>query len=112
MSLRLKYLLDDKLLDLFMPSLKESIQHEVILFKLKSMDKDLNVAKRLEGKSMVTRRVSIDTYRERNIPTPNLTKPTRLTPHKLDERREKDYVLIVTKSIVRGISVVRRNYST
>jgi hypothetical protein len=30
----------------------------------------------------------------------------------MDERREKDYVSIVTTSTVRGINAVRRNYST
>jgi hypothetical protein len=30
----------------------------------------------------------------------------------MDERRERDYVSIVTTSTIRGFNAVRRNYST
>lgn len=38
---------------------------------------------------MANRRVATNTYKEHNVPTPNLTQPTRLTPQPLNERREK-----------------------
>jgi hypothetical protein len=72
-----------------MGTLKESIQHEVCLLEPKSLDKDFSVEKRVESKNMATRRVATNTYREHNVPTPNLTQPTRLTPQQMDERREK-----------------------
>jgi hypothetical protein len=42
---------------------------------------------------------------------PNLTQSTRLKRYQMDERREMDYVSIVTESIVRGINVERRKHS-
>ena len=51
----------DKLLDLFMGSLKETTQHEVSLLKHKSLDKDFNVVTRFGGKNKTyTRRVPLN----------------------------------------------------
>jgi hypothetical protein len=38
---------------------------------------------------MAIRRVATNNYREHHVPSPNLTQMTRLTPHQMDERREK-----------------------
>jgi hypothetical protein len=46
------------------------------------------VTTRVESKNMAIKGVDTNTYRECNVPTSNLTQPTRLTPHCLDERRE------------------------
>jgi hypothetical protein len=79
----------DHLLDLFMGTLKESIQHDVHLWEPKSLENSFNVARRVESKNMTIRRVATNSYREGNVPTPNPTQPTRLTPQQMDERREK-----------------------
>jgi hypothetical protein len=44
------------------------------------------MARKVENKNMATRRVAIDNYREHHVSS---SKPTRLTPQKMDERREK-----------------------
>jgi hypothetical protein len=113
LNIRVKNISEDNLLDLFVGTLKKRIQHEVCLLDPKSIENDFSVKRKVGSKYMATRRVSTNAYREGNIPTHNLTQTTRLTPQQLDKRREKDYyVSIVTTSIVRVISVVRRNYST
>jgi hypothetical protein len=95
-----------------MGTLKESIQHEVCLFEPKSLEHTFIVARKVESKNMATRRVVTNNYREKHAPSPNPTQPTRLTPQKKWMKEEKrDFVLIVKESIVRGIIVVRRNYS-
>ena len=33
--------------------------------------------------------IATNTYRERNVSTPNTTHPTRLTPHQVKEKRAK-----------------------
>ena len=38
---------------------------------------------------MATRRITLNTPRENNLPYPNPPKPIRLTPKKLEDRREK-----------------------
>jgi hypothetical protein len=47
------------------------------------------VERKIESKNMATRRVATKKYREDHVPSPNLTQPTRLTPHKMDEIRVK-----------------------
>ena len=107
-------ILDDKLLDFFIGTLKDNFKHEVHLLEPTSLEKDSMVATKVEIKNMVmaTRRTTSNTYRENNVPYSNPPQPTRFTPQQMDERREKCLCSIVTISIVRDISVERRNYST
>jgi hypothetical protein len=72
-----------------MGTLNKSIQHEVHLFKPKSLEHAFSVARKVESKNMATRRMATNNYREHHAPSPNLTQPTRLTPPQMDERREK-----------------------
>ena len=83
--------LDDKLLDLFIRTLKDKIQHEVRLFKPTSLEKDFMVARKVESKKMVmvSRRTTPNTSRESNVPSANPPQPTRLTPQQLEGRRAK-----------------------
>ena len=78
--LRVKNIPEDNLLDLFMGTLKENIQHEVHLFKPKSLEKSFSVKRKVENKNMPTRRVATNNYREDHVPSPNLIQQTRLTP--------------------------------
>jgi hypothetical protein len=47
-----------------MGTLKENIQHEVHLFKAKSLDHDFNMERNIETKNTATRRVISNNYRE------------------------------------------------
>jgi hypothetical protein len=88
-SLKVKNIQEDNLLDIFMGTLKEIIQHEVHLFKAKSTEHNFSAVRKVESKKIATRRVAINNYREHHVPSPNLTQPTRFTPQQIDERREK-----------------------
>ena len=72
----------DKLLALFIGTLKDKIQHEVHLFEPTSLEKDFMVARKVESKhlAMATRRNTSNTYRENSVPYFNPPQPTRLTP--------------------------------
>ena len=78
----------DKLLDIFVGTLKDSIQHEVHLFKPTSLENDFILARKLEIKNMVmpNRRSTYNTYRENNVPSSNPIQ--RLTSQKFDEIRD------------------------
>ena len=91
MSLRDDGIPDDKLLDLFIGTLKDNIQHEVGLFEPTSLEKDFILARKVESKNMemATRRITSNTCRENNVPSSNPHQPTRLMPQKVDEIREK-----------------------
>jgi hypothetical protein len=85
-SLKVKKILNYNLLDLFMGTLKENIQHEVHLFEPKSLQQAFNMARKVEKKIMATRRMTSNNYRENHVRSPNLNQPTRLKPQQMDER--------------------------
>ena len=91
MSLRVEGILDDKLLNLFIGTLKDKIQNEVCLFKPTSLENAFMVARKVESKNlvMVTRKTTPNTSKESNVPSMNSPQPTRLTPQQLEETREK-----------------------
>jgi hypothetical protein len=84
LSLRVDGLADDKLLDLFIGTLKDNIQHEVRLFEPISLEKAFMVSRKVESKNlaMATRRTTPNTAKESNVPLVN-------TPQQLEERRTK-----------------------
>lgn len=85
----MKNIPEDNLLDLFIGTLKENIQHEVHLWESKSLENAFIVARKVEIKNMVARRITTNTYIKHNVPSANPTQLTRLAPQQLDERREK-----------------------
>jgi hypothetical protein len=105
---------DEHLIDVFIGTLKDNIQHEVRLWEPKSLENAFKVARNVESKNMAmaTRRTNPNIYRENNAPSSKTPQPTRLTPQQLEKRKAKGLCFIVTANTVRDISVVRRNYST
>ena len=85
----MKNLSEDKLLYLFIGTLKDNVQHEVHLFEQSSLEKAFMMARNVENKNMemTTRKSFSNTYIENNVPSSK--PPQRLTPKQLDERREK-----------------------
>ena len=84
----MKNILEDNLLDLFIGTLKDNIQHEVHLFEPSSLENHFMMEMKFESKNMVmtTRNTSSNTYIENVVPS---NQPQRLTPQKLEERRVK-----------------------
>ena len=80
---------NDKLLDLFIGTLKDNIQHELCLFEPTSLENDFMVARKVESKklAMATRRTTPNTSRESNAPSFNPPQPTSLTPQRMDYGR-------------------------
>ena len=89
LSLTVKNISKDNLLDLFIGTLKDNIQHEMHLFEPSSLEKAFMMERKVENINiaMTTRNAFSNTYRENNIPSSK--QPQRLTPQQLDERREK-----------------------
>jgi hypothetical protein len=79
------------LIDVFIGTLKDNIQHEVCLWEPKSLENAFRVARNVESKNMAmaTRRTNHNIYRENNSPSSKTPQPTRLTPQQLDERKAK-----------------------
>ena len=74
-----------------MGTLKDNIQHELCILEPTSLEKAFKLARRVESKNMAmaTKRFPSNTYKENNVPSSNLPKPTRLTPQQMDEIRSK-----------------------
>ena len=74
---------NDKILDLFIGTLKNNIQHEVHLFKPTSLENTFMVARKVESKNleMDTRRTTPNTSKESNVYSTS-------TPQQFEERRE------------------------
>jgi hypothetical protein len=81
----------EHLIDVFIWTLKDNIQHEVRLWEPKSLDNAFRVPKNVESKNMAmaTRRTIPNIYRKNNVPSSKTPQPTRLTPQQLEERKEK-----------------------
>jgi hypothetical protein len=86
---------DEHLIDVFIGTLKDNIQHEVHLWEPKSLENAFKVARNVESKNMAmaTRRTYPNIYRENNAPSPKTPQPTRLTPQQLEERKAKGFML-------------------
>ena len=89
LSLRVKNIPNDNVLDLFMGTLKDNIQHDLHILEPKSLENAFKLARRDESQNMAmaTKRLPYNTYKENNVPSSNLPEPTRLTPQQMDERR-------------------------
>jgi hypothetical protein len=81
----------EHLIDVSIGTLKDNIQHEVLLWEPKSLENALKVARNVESKNMAmaTRRTNPNIYRENNAPSSKTPQPTRLTTQQLEERRGK-----------------------
>jgi hypothetical protein len=88
---KVTYIPDDHLIDVFIGTLRDNIQHEVRLWEPKSLENAFRVARNVESKNMVmeTRRTTPNIYQENNAPS-KTPQPTRLTPQQLEERKTKD----------------------
>jgi hypothetical protein len=81
----------EHLIDVFIGTLKDNIQHEILLWEPKSLENAFKVARNVESKNMamVARRTNPNIYRENNAPSSKTSQPTRLTPQQLEERKAK-----------------------
>jgi hypothetical protein len=72
----------ENLTDVFIGTLKDIIQHEVLVWEPKSLENAFRVERNVESKNMAmaTRRITRNIYQENNVPSPKTPQPTRLTP--------------------------------
>jgi hypothetical protein len=91
LNIKVTYIPYEHLIDVFIGTLKDNIQHEVHLWEPKSLENAFKVARNVESKNMAmdTRRTNPNIYRENNAPSYKTPQPTRLTPQQLEERKAK-----------------------
>jgi hypothetical protein len=91
LNIKVKDIPNEHLIDVFIGTLKDNIQHEVLLWETKSLENVFRVVRNVESKNMGmdTRRTTPNIYRENNVPSSKPHQPTRLTPQQLEERKSK-----------------------
>ena len=72
------------MIDVFIGTLRDNIQHEVCLWEPDSLEKAFRLERNFESKTMVTRKPTTHNYKYGSVATPRLPQPTRLTPQKLE----------------------------
>ena len=78
---------NEHLIDVFIGTLQDKIQHEVRLWETKSLENAFKVARNVESKNMdmAPRSTTLNIYQENNVPSSKKNQPTRLTPKQLEE---------------------------
>jgi hypothetical protein len=86
LNIKVTDILDEHLIDVFIGTLKDNIQHEVHLWEPKSLENAFKVERNVESKNMAmaTRRTNPNIYRENNAPSSKTPQPTRLTRQQLE----------------------------
>ena len=68
------------MIDAFIRTLKDKIQHEVRVWEPDSLEKEFRLERKIEFKIMVTRKPTTHIYKDGSVATPRLPQPTRLKP--------------------------------
>ena len=88
MNIRVNDIPEERRIYVFIRTLKDSIQHEVHLWKPDSLEKAFNLERKIESKIMATRKPTTHNYKYGSVATPSLPDTTKLTPQQLEEKRE------------------------
>jgi len=89
LNIRVKNILEEHRIDVFIGTLKDNIQHDVHLWEPDSLEKAFRLARKMEIKIMETRKHTTHNYKDGNFVAPSLPQPIRFTPQKLEEKRAK-----------------------
>ena len=80
LNIRVTDILEEHMIDVFIGTLKDNIQHEVHIWEPDSLKKAFSLAWKFECKIMMTRKPTTHIYKDGSVATPRLPQPTRLTP--------------------------------
>ena len=88
LNIKVKNIPKEHRIDVFIGTLKNNIQHEVLLWESDSLEKTFRLARKMERKIMATRKPTTHNY-EGSVFSLSHPQPTRLTPQQLKEKRAK-----------------------
>jgi len=89
LNIRVKDILEEHRIDVFIGSLKDNIQHEVHLWEPDSLEKAFRLARKMESKIMAIRKHTTHNNKDGSVAAPSHPQPTRLTPQQLEEKKAK-----------------------
>jgi len=92
LNIRVKNILEEHRIGVFIGTLKDNIQHDVHLWEPNSLEKAFRLARRMESKIIATRKHTTHNYKDGSVVAPSLPQPIRLTPQQLEEKiAEKEH---------------------
>eukprot|EP00253_Pinus_taeda_P007411 PITA_07411 len=89
LNIRVKDMPEKHMIDVFIGSLKDNIQHDVHLWEPDSLEKAFWLARKMESKIMATKKHTTHNYKDGSVVAANLPQLIRLTPQQLEEKRAK-----------------------
>ena len=76
LNIRVNNILEEHRIDVFIGTLKDSIQHEVHLWEPDSLEKEFRLTRKIERKIMETRKITTHNYKDGTVATPSHPQPT------------------------------------
>ena len=108
LNIRVKDIPEEHMIDVFIGTLKDNIQHEVCLWEPNSLEKAFGLARKIERKIMETRKSTTHNYKDGSVVAPSLPQLTRLTPQQLEEKREKGLCYSCDRKYTKGHKCVEK----
>ena len=109
LNIRVANIPEEHRIDAFIGTLKDNIQHEVLLWEPDSLEKAFMVARKVERKIMATSKSTTHNYRYGSVVAPNLLQPTRLTPQQLEEKWSKGLCYSCDRKYTKGHKCAAKN---
>jgi len=85
LNIRVKDIPVEHRIVVFIGTLKDNIQHDILLWEPDSLEKAFRLARKMENKIMATRKHTSHNYKYGSVVTPSLPQPIMLTPQQLEE---------------------------
>jgi len=101
-NIRVKNILEEHRIDIFIGTLKENIQHDVCIWEPDSLEKAFRLTGKMESKIMAIRKLATHNYKDGNVVDPSLPQPIRLTPQQLEEKRAKGICYCCDSKYIKG----------
>jgi len=79
LNIRVNYIPEEHMIDVFIRNLKDNIQHEVRLWEPDSLEKEFRLKRKITSKIMETRKPTTHNYKDGSVVAPSFPKHTRLT---------------------------------
>eukprot|EP00253_Pinus_taeda_P028176 PITA_28176 len=108
LNIRVKRILEEHRIDVFIGTLKDNIQHDVRLREPDSLEKAFRLSRKMESKIMATRKHTTHNYKDGSVVGPSLPQPIRLTPQQLEEKRTKGICYSYDKKYTKGHKCVKK----
>ena len=102
LNIRVTDIPKEHMIDVFIGTLKDKIQHEVRVWEPNSLEKAFRLARKNECKIMATRKPTTHIYKDGSVATPRFPQPTRLTPQKLEEKIAKGLCYGFSRKYTKG----------